>query len=155
MRAPHWFRAATLMLAATLLTATALYAADPPASDGRHSRWESRLQQKLGLTDDQLQAFRQLHAARDIEAQRQQYRALRAAQTELRRLALNGADDATLAAKQAEIQALLTQQMQQRVSALKQIGPILNPDQREAFATMMERGHRGHHLKRQAPQQPS
>jgi Spy/CpxP family protein refolding chaperone len=155
MKARHWFRAATLTLAATLLTATALYAADPSASSGRQSRWESRLQQKLGLTDHQLQAFRQLHAARDVEAQRQQYRALRAAQTELRRLALNGADDATLAAKQAEIQTLLTQQMQQRVSALKQIGPILNPDQREAFATMMERGPRGHHPKRQTPQQPS
>jgi len=159
MRPTTLFRAATLTLVATLVTATALYAADPPAGAGKSSRWENRLQHKLGLTDDQLQAFRQLHASRDVEAQRQQHRALRAAQTELRRLALNGADDATLAAKQAEIQTLLTQQMQQRVDALKQIGPILNADQRDAFATMMERGprgHRGHRGRRTpAPQQPS
>jgi len=31
------------------------------------------------------------------------------------------------------------------VAALKQVGPILKPDQREAFAKMMERGPRGHH----------
>jgi Spy/CpxP family protein refolding chaperone len=138
------FRAATLTLVATLFTATALYAA-PPADPSRAHRWESRLQKKLGLTDDQLQAFRQLHATRDIEARRQQHRALRAAETELRRLALNGADEATLAAKQAEIQTLRAQQMQQRVDALKQIGPILSAEQREAFAAMMERGPRGHH----------
>jgi len=160
MRPMNLFRAATLTLVATLFTATALYAADPPAGAGKSTRWESRLQHKLGLTDDQLQAFRQLHASRDVEAQRQQHRALRTAQTELRHLALSGADDATLAAKQAEIQALLTQQMQQRVDALKQIGPILNADQREAFAKMMERGPRGHrghrgHRTPPAPQQPS
>lgn len=152
MRAMTLFRAATLTLVVTLFTATALYAAAPQT--GQPNRWESHLQQKLGLTDDQLQAFRQLRAARDVEAQRQQYRALRAAQTELRRLALNGADDTTLAAKQAEIQTLLTQQMQQRVDALKQIGPILNPDQREAFAKMMERGPRGHHGKHAPRPQP-
>lgn len=153
MRARNAFRAAALTLVATLFTATALYAANAQTGPGQPHRWESRLQQKLGLTDDQLQAFRQLHAARDVEAQRQQHRTLRAAQTELRRLALNDADEATLAAKQAEIQTLLTQQMQQRVNALKQIGPILNPDQREAFARMMERGPRGHHHKRNAPLQ--
>jgi Spy/CpxP family protein refolding chaperone len=138
------FRATAVALVATLFTASALHAA--PATDpDRTSRWESRLQQKLGLTDDQLQAFRQLHAGRDFEAQRQQYRALRTAESELRRLALNGADDATLSAKQTEVQTLRSQQLQQRVAALKQIGPILNPDQREAFAKMMERGRRGHH----------
>jgi Spy/CpxP family protein refolding chaperone len=153
MKASHWFRAAVLTLVATLGTATVLYAADPPAATGQPNRWESRLQQKLGLTDDQLQAFRQLHAARDVNAMREQHRALRTAQGDLRRLALSGADDTTLAAKQAEIQTLLTQQMQQRVTALKQIGPILNADQREAFAKMMERGHRGFHHKRGAPTQ--
>ncbi|HEU4367601.1 MAG TPA: Spy/CpxP family protein refolding chaperone [Methylomirabilota bacterium] len=154
MRATNAFRAAALTLVATLFTATALYAANAQTGPGQPSRWEDRLQQKLGLTDDQLQAFRQLNAARDVEAQRQQHRSLRAAQTELRRLALNGADDATLAAKQAEIQTLLAQQMQQRVSALKQIGPILNPDQRELFAKMMERGPHGRHHNR-APHQRS
>jgi Spy/CpxP family protein refolding chaperone len=148
----HAFRAAAVALVATLVTATALFAAAPTTEPGRAGRWESRLQQKLGLTDDQLQAFRQLHAGRDLEAQRQQYRALRTAETELRRLALNGADDGTLAAKQTEIQTLRSQQLQQRVAALKQIGPILNPDQREAFAKMMERGPRGHHRRGPRPE---
>jgi Spy/CpxP family protein refolding chaperone len=141
----HVVRAAALTLVATLATATALYAADPSTAPDRGQRWESRLQQKLGLTEEQLQAFRQIYANRDVEARRQHYRALHAAQAELRRLALNGADDATLQAKQAEVQSLLGQSTQLRLDTLRQIGPILNPDQREAFAKMMERGPRGHH----------
>jgi hypothetical protein len=38
------------------------------------------------------------------------------------------------------------------VDALKQIGPILTAEQREAFSKMMERGHRGHHRKGPRPQ---
>jgi len=145
MRAMSFVRAATLTLVAALVTATAVYAADPPTAPDRAKRWESHLQQKLGLTEDQLQAFRQVYATRDADAQRQQVRALHTAQAELRRLALNGADDATLQAKQAEVQNLLAQSIQRRLDTLKQVGPILNPDQREAFAKMMERGPRGHH----------
>jgi Spy/CpxP family protein refolding chaperone len=152
-RAMTVFRAATLTLVATLFTATALYAAAPPTNPDRAHRWESHLQQKLGLTDEQLQAFRQLRASRDVEATRQQFRALRAAEQELRRLALDGADDATLVAKQTEIHNLRAQQLQQRVDALKQIGPILTAEQRDAFAKMMERGHRGHHRKGARPPQ--
>lgn len=154
MRAIHVVRTAVLTLVASLVTATALYAADPQTDPDRARRWESRLQHKLGLTEDQLQAFRQVYAGRDLEAQRQHYRALHAAQAELRRLALNGADDATLQAKQSEVQNLLAQAMQMRLDTLKQVGPILNPDQRETFAKMMERGHRGHHRgRRHHPQQ--
>jgi Spy/CpxP family protein refolding chaperone len=145
MKALNVLRATALTLVATLLTATALYAADAQTSTDRTSRWESHLQQKLGLTDDQLQQFRQIYASRDVNAQRQHYRALRTARGELRRLALNGADDATLTAKQTEVQNLLAQSMQARLQMLRQVGPILNPDQREAFAKMMERGPRGHH----------
>jgi Spy/CpxP family protein refolding chaperone len=154
MRAMTAFRAAALTLVATLVTATALYAADPPTAADRAQRWESRLQQKLGLTNDQLQAMRQIWANRDVNAQREHFKALRTAQGELRRLALNGADDATLAAKQTEVQNLLAQSMQARLQMLKQVGPILNPDQREAFAKMMEGGPRWHHRKGDT-QQPS
>ena len=69
-------------------------------------------------------------------------------------MALNGADDATLQVKQTEVQNLLAQSMQQRLAALKQIGPILNADQREAFAKMMEGGWR-HHGRPHPQQQPS
>jgi Spy/CpxP family protein refolding chaperone len=143
MRATTVFRTVALTLVATLVTATALSAADPQATPDRASRWEQHLQQKLGLTSDQVQALRQVYASRDVNAQREHYKALRTAQGELRRLALNGADDTTLAAKQAEVQNLLAQSMQARLQMLKQIGPILDQDQREAFAKMMERGPRG------------
>lgn len=154
MSATRLFRAATLTLVAALFTASAVYAADPPATTGQPNRWESRLQQKLNLSEDQLAAFRQLHATHDMAAQRAQFKALRTAQGELRRLALNGADDATLQAKQTEVQNLLAQSMQQRLAALKQIGPILNPDQREAYAKMMEGGWH-HHGRPRTQQQPS
>jgi Spy/CpxP family protein refolding chaperone len=154
MSAPRLFRAATLTLVAALFATSAAYAADPPANTGRYNRWESRLQQKLNLSEDQLAAFRQMHTTQDMQAQRAHFKALRTAQGELRRLALNGADDATLQAKQAEVQNLLAQSMQQRLAALKQIGPILNADQREAYAKMMEGGWR-HHGRPQTQQQPS
>ena len=147
-------RAATLTLVAALFTVSAVYAADPPTTPGQTNRWESRLQQKLGLSEDQLAAFRQLHANRDVAAQREHFKALRTAQGELRRMALNGADDATMQAKQTEVQNLLAQSMQQRLAALKQIGPILNADQREAYAKMMEGGWR-HHGRPHSQQQPS
>jgi Spy/CpxP family protein refolding chaperone len=154
MSATKLFRAATLTLVAALFTVSAVYAADPPTTTGQPNRWESRLQQKLGLSEDQLAAFRQLHANRDVAAQREHFKALRTAQGELRRMALNGADDATMQAKQTEVQNLLAQSMQQRLAALKQIGPILNADQREAFAKMMEGGWR-HHGRPHTQQQPS
>ena len=152
MRAKNFVRAAALTLVAALAATTVVHAADPPTASDRAQRWESHLQQKLGLTDDQLQAFRQVYANRDVDAQRQHARALRVAQAELRRLALNGADDATLQAKQAEVQTLLAQSTQMRLQMLRQVGPILNPDQREAYAKMLERGHRGHHRGRPTPQ---
>jgi Spy/CpxP family protein refolding chaperone len=154
MRAKRLFHAITLTLVAAVFTASAVYAAEPPTGTTQPNRWESRLQQKLNLTEDQLAAFRQLHATRDVQAQRQQYKALRAAQAELRRMALNGADDATLQVKQTEVQNLLAQSMQQRLAALRQIGPILNAEQREAFAKMMEGGWR-HHGRPHQQQQPS
>jgi Spy/CpxP family protein refolding chaperone len=154
MNVPRVLRAATLTLVAALVTVSAVHAADPPANTGRYQRWENRLQQKLNLTEDQLVAFRQIHATRDIQAERQHFKALRAAQADLRRLALNGADDATLQTKQTEVQTLLAQSMQHRLAALKQIGPILNADQREAFAKMMEGGWR-HHGRPRSQQQPS
>lgn len=154
MSVTNLFRAATLTLVAGLFTVSAVHAADPPTATGQPNRWESRLQQKLGLSEDQLAAFRQLHATRDVAAQRAHFKALRAAQGELRRMALNGADDATMQAKQTEVNNLLAQSMQQRLAALKQIGPILNADQREAFAKMMEGGWR-HHGRPHPQQQPS
>ena len=150
------FRTAALALVGTLFVGVAAYAADPPATTDQHRQaYESRLQQKLGLTADQVQKLRDIHT-RDFAAQKQNWQALRQAQTDLRRLALSGADDRTLSAKQTEVQNLLAQAMQARMNTLKEIGPILTPEQREAYAKMMAQGPRGHrHMKQPAPQQGS
>jgi len=147
-------RSVALAVLATALVAGGVYAADPPAgTPGQPHQRGAWLQQKLGLSDTQAQQIRDIQA-RDFAAHKQNWQALRQAQTDLRRLALSGADDRTLSAKQTEVQTLLAQAMQARVNTLKDIGPILTPEQREAYAKMMAGGPRGHrHMKQSAPQQ--
>jgi len=147
-------KSVALAAMAVALVAGGAYAADPPAApqqqQGQHQRgaW---LQKKLGLTDVQAQQIQDIRA-KDFASQKQNWQALRQAQGELRRLALSGADSRTLGAKQTEVQNLLNQSVQARVTTLAQIGPILSPEQREAYAKMMDHGPRHHrHMKRQAP----
>jgi len=148
------FKGAVLGALAVMLVAAGAYAADPPATTPAPQEQHQRgawLQKKLGLTDVQAQQIREIQA-KDFAGQKQNWQALRQAQGELRRLALSGADAQTLSAKQTEVQNLLAQSMQARVNTLAQIGPILSPEQREAFAKIMDHGPRHHrHMKRQAP----
>jgi Spy/CpxP family protein refolding chaperone len=147
------FRTAALAMLATVLVAAGAYAADPPAAPQQPHQRGGWLQQKLGLSDTQMQQIREIRQ-REFEAHKQSWQQLRQAQAELRRLALSAADDRTLSAKQTEVQNLLAQSMQARVDTLKQIGPILTPDQREAYAKLMDRGRRGHrHMRQAGPQQ--
>jgi len=149
------FKGAVLGAMAVVLVAAGAYAADPPAAPQEQHQRGAWLQKKLNLTDVQAQQIREIRA-KDFASQKQNWQTLRQAQGELRRLALSGADSRTLAAKQTEVQNLLNQTVQARVNTLTQIGPILSPEQREAYATMMDHGPRGHrHMKRHAPQQPS
>jgi Spy/CpxP family protein refolding chaperone len=150
------FRAAALALVATLVGGVAAYAADPPTNTAQPQQQQprrgSRLQQALGLTDDQMQKLRDIRA-RDFANQKQTWQAIRQAQGELRRLALNGADNTALQAKETEVQNLMAQSLQARVNGLREIGSILTPEQREAYAKMME-SPRGHHRHMRAPAQP-
>ena len=149
------FKGAVLGAMAVVLVAAGAYAADPPAAPQEQHQRGAWLQKKLNLTDVQAQQIREIRA-KDFASQKQNWQTLRQAQGELRRLALSGADSRTLAAKQTEVQNLLNQTVQARVNTLTQIGPILSPEQREAYAQMMDHGPRGHrHMKRHAPQQPS
>ena len=149
------FKGAVLGAMAVVLVAAGAYAADPPAAPQEQHQRGAWLQKKLNLTDVQAQQIREIRA-KDFASQKQNWQTLRQAQGELRRLALSGADSRTLAAKQTEVQNLLNQTVQARVNTLTQIGPILSPEQREAYAKMMDHGPRGHrHMKRHAPQQPS
>ena len=147
-------KAAALGALAVVLVAAGAYAADPPAGPQDQHQRGAWLQKKLGLTDVQAQQIRDIRT-KDFANQKQNWQALRQAEGELRRLALSGADARTLSAKQTEIQNLIAQSMQARVNTLQQIGPILSPEQREAYAKLMEHGPRHHHMRRQAPtQQP-
>ena len=90
----------------------------------------NRMQQRLGLTNDQVTAIRTAFE-RHRDEQKQAWKTLHTAQAELRQLALNGADTT---AKAAEVQQLLGQTVTLRVKVLQEIGPILTPEQRVKFA---------------------
>jgi len=145
----RWTRAivaVTLALAAGITTvASAAQSAQAPAQP---SRWESRLKQELGLSDQQTQALREVYQ-RDADAKRQHWQQLRRAQAELRHLALTSNDNQAIQAKQDEVQQLMAQSVQMRTNTLRQVAPILTPDQREKLAQLMERGGHGRH-RRQA-----
>jgi Spy/CpxP family protein refolding chaperone len=117
--------------------------APPPApTPGAHGM--GRLQQRLGLTDDQVKAIRAAYANHRDE-QKQAWQALRAAQADLRQLALNGGDPAAVQAKTAEVQQLLGQTVAIRVKVLQEIGPVLTPEQRTKFAEAHMGGRWHHH----------
>lgn len=138
MRRTRWLYAATLLAVTALVSGTAAYAADPPKGEPRHHAWGSRLQQRLGLTDQQLQAIQQIHQ-RDAEALKQHRQALRQARAELRRLILGEADEPSIDAKQAEVQRLMAAEVEMRARHLREITPLLTPEQREKLAELGDR----------------
>ena len=103
-------RTAALAMLATVLVAAGAYAADPPATPQQPHQRGAWLQQKLGLSDTQMQQIREIRQ-RDFQALKQSWQQLRQAQA------------------------------------------ILPPDQREAYAKLMDHGPRGHRHMRQ-PAQP-
>jgi Spy/CpxP family protein refolding chaperone len=113
----------------------------PGGKQGGHSGHE-RMQKKLGLTDEQAKQMRDVMTAQK-DAQRKNGQALRDANQELRRLALSGADDATLRAKQTDVANLMAESVRLKVEGLKQIAPILTPEQRQKLAEMRMDHHRG------------
>jgi Spy/CpxP family protein refolding chaperone len=114
-----------------------------PAAPVHRMHGMARLQQRLGLTNDQVTAIKAAYAKHRDE-QKQSWQALRTAQGELRQLALNGADTT---AKTAEVQQLLGQTVTARVKVLQEIGPILTPEQRAKFAEMSSAHGGRHHRK--------
>jgi len=130
---------------ASMLAFTAAYAAadEPKAGDpaGRHGH--GRFQERLGLTDDQMKAIREVHARRADE-RKQLWQSLRQAQADLRQLALNGGDPAAIKAKTAEVAGLLSQGVELRAAILQEMSPILTVEQREQLSKMGPRGHWRH-----------
>jgi Spy/CpxP family protein refolding chaperone len=144
----------TMLLGSLLLAAPAgLLAQSPPADpprqqQGPHDRFVGRMKDRLGLTDDQAKAIREVYQ-RQAQGGRERWQKLRAAQKELRQLAIKGGDEAAVRAKSAEVQKLMSEGLEARVKALQEIAPILTPEQREKFAAMelgpRGRRGRGHH----------
>ncbi len=132
-----------LILSSILITPVAARAADGPAPGAPPSGHMNRFQQRLGLTDEQMTAIREVHA-RHAESHKQLRQSLRQAQSDLRQLALNGGDPAAIQSKKSEVAQLLTQALEMRIQSLQEIAPILSPDQRAKLAQMGPRGF-GHH----------
>ena len=126
-------RLAALIPGLTLAMAAVAGVADIANAAGPPSGYARSIQQALGLTDDQMNSIRQLFAQRAADHE-QLSQSLRQAQSELRLLALTGADPAALQAKQTEVAQLLNQEVAMRVESLQAIAPILTPDQRAKLA---------------------
>jgi Spy/CpxP family protein refolding chaperone len=138
----------TLILGSTLVAAGAAGAdTQTPGTPGAHV---NRMQQALGLTDDQMNAIRQVHA-QQAGQQKQVRQSLHQSQAELRQLALAGGDPAAIQAKAGEVTQLLSQSVALRVQSLQAIAPILTPDQRAKLAQLaaVGGGHHGGHRYRQ------
>lgn len=118
--------AASLALGAVVLAAPGVRALEeaprPPTL--------MRLQERLGLTDDQTRAIREIHE-RQRESWHRLAQALRRGEQELRQLALGGADDATLQAKMDEVGRLRQEALRLRVRTLQELAPVLTQEQRE------------------------
>jgi Spy/CpxP family protein refolding chaperone len=136
-----------LSLAAALATTTAAAWADAPQTgtptspSGHH-----RFQERLGLTDQQVAAIKEVNARRSGE-RKQLGQSLRAARNELKLAALNGGD---VKGKAAVVTALVGQMTELHATTLQEIAPILTPEQRDAMAKMNPRGHYRHHGSRPA-----
>lgn len=132
------------LLVGTLMTGSiaAAQGAQAPPSQNREA-WQQkmlgRLQQKLGLTDDQVTQIRQIQD-RHRDARRQVYTSLRQANAQLRSMTLTGTDEAAVQQKVAEVQSLVGQSIALRTQTLREIAPILTPEQRQAWA-QMKHGH--------------
>ncbi len=134
-------RAVMLALAATILVSATAFAHGPGRGpDGRRAEG---MKQALGLTDEQVQVMREVRG-RAFAAAKQHYQQSGQARRELRHLIVTGADEAAVQAKQAEVEALLKQGVQMRVDALREIVPILTPEQRQKFAEIADQKGRSH-----------
>ena len=133
------------LLLGSLVTGSVASAQAPaPPTQQNRQQWQNKmlghLQQKLGLSDDQVNQIRQVQD-RHRDARRQIFTSLRQANTELRQLALTGTDDAALQQKTAQVQTLVGQSVALRAQTLKEIAPILTPEQRQAWAQMKHGRH--------------
>ncbi len=128
------------LLIGMLIVPLVLTVALPPAAahPGRGSL--ARLSSELGLTDDQVQAIRQLHQAQR-PARVQLHQSLRDARRSLRELILTAGADEAIQAQVAQVQQLEGQAVQMRVDTLRAMSQILTPEQREKYRELRPMRH--------------
>lgn len=143
MRRRTLFSAAAALLVAGLAVGSAQAQGPTDGKPRGRAGHEGFMQKKLGLSDEQAKQVRDVMAQQG-EARKKNGQTLRDANHELRRLVLNGADEGTIRAKQTDVANLMAESVRLKVEGLKQISPILTPEQRQKFAEMrMGEGHHG------------
>ena len=114
--------------------------ATPTPADSHQVRKGQWLQNKLGLSNDQVQAIEAAKAA-SRDARHQLQSQFRQAMADARQAALNGDD---VESKNAAAAKLFGQILDLRAKELQQIGALLTPDQRATFASLKGGGGHGH-----------
>ena len=137
-------KTALVALPLALAAATITLADSGDAKGDWQQQRVERLQSKLGLNDDQTNTIRTAFAA-EQDTRRQLQSQLGQAMTDLRKSALNGGDAATLQRKRDAAQQIFGQLLDLRAKELGQIGAVLSPDQRQAYAEMAQDGPHGRH----------
>jgi Spy/CpxP family protein refolding chaperone len=136
-----WFTSLALAVA---VVATALPAA--AAEPGQHAhRGLAKLQERLGLSDEQVTGLQTIHA-NQAEARRELRGQLREARRAVRELALAGGDETALREKMTELAGLQARAVELHVERLQEVAAILTPEQREKLAELRpgKRGYRHH-----------
>jgi Spy/CpxP family protein refolding chaperone len=87
------------------------------------------LREQLGLTEDQIKQIREIRS-RHWQSMRETVQTLREARRSLREMAFGDTDEATFAAKAAEVRELTGQILEARVRTLQQVARVLTPEQR-------------------------
>jgi Spy/CpxP family protein refolding chaperone len=144
-------RLAILTLAA--LAATTPLAEQAWAGPGRHAGpgHHQKSQDRLGLTEEQAKAIRDIHASKR-DATHELWRQAAATQSEIRQLALAGADDTALQAKLAEFKEIQGKMLKLRIDTLREVAPLLTEEQKQKFGKMPFDHGRGH---RRGPRPPA
>jgi Spy/CpxP family protein refolding chaperone len=128
------------LLIGLLAVSVVLGVALAPAEARPHGRMLPRLQAELGLSDDQVQAIRQLHEGQR-DARKQLRHSLREAHRTLRQSVIDGVDDATVQQQTAALQQLMGQAVQMRMDSLRAVSQVLTPEQRQKFRELRSRWH--------------
>jgi Spy/CpxP family protein refolding chaperone len=109
--------------------------APPVQAHSWRSRGTVELREQLGLDEQQARAVRE-QAERRREARRQLLQSLAEARQALRALILDGADEAAIQAKLAQVRELTGQLLDLGAQALRDLAQVLTPEQREKLRSL-------------------